>query len=59
MVLSVEGVRVSRHKDIHPEDSDDPADIGLSSEEEAEDMDEEPHIRRKYHQAVQPLPPEP
>ena len=59
MVLSVEGVRVSRHKDIHPEDSDDPADIGLSSEEEAEDMDEEPHIRRKYHQTAQPLPPEP
>ena len=59
MVLTVEGVRVSRHKDIHPEDSDDPADIGLSSEEEADGMDEEPHIRRKYHQAAQPLPPEP
>ena len=58
MVLTVEGVRVSRHKDIHPEDSDDPADIGLSSEEEADGMDEEPHIRRKYHQAAQPPPPE-
>ena len=59
MVLTVEGVRVSRHKDIHPEDSDDPADISLSSEEEADGMDEEPHIRRKYHQAAQPPPPEP
>ena len=54
MVLAVEGVRVSRHKDIHPEDSDDPMDIGLSSEEEADKMDEEPHIRRKYHHAAQP-----
>ena len=54
MVLAVEGVRVSRHKDIHPEDSDDPMDIGLSSEEEADEMDEEPHIRRKYHHAAQP-----
>ena len=59
MVLSVEGVRVSRHKDIHPEDSDDPADKGFSSEKEADGMDEEPHIRMKYHQAAQPQPPEP
>ena len=60
MVLSVEGDRVSRHKDIHPQDSDDPADIGLSSEEEADGMEEMPHIRRKYHHTGQPPPaPEP
>ena len=59
MVLSVEGVWVSRHKDIHPEDSDDPADIGLSSEEELDGMEEESHIRRKYHHTAQPPPPEP
>ena len=59
MVLSVEGVRVSRHKDIHPEDSDDPADIGLSSEEEADGLEEIPHIRRKYHHTPQPPPPNP
>ena len=58
MVLSLEGVRVSRHKDIHPEDSDDPADIGLSSEE-ADGLEEIPHIRRKYHHTPQTPPPDP
>ena len=59
VVLTVEDVRVSRHKDIHPEDSDEPGDIGLSSEEEPDGLDEQPHIRRKYHQAAQPPPPVP
>ena len=57
VVLSVESVLLSRHKDVSPEDSDDPQDIGLSSEEEAEDLPEAPHIRRKYHQAPGPAPP--
>ena len=57
VVLSVEGVLLSKHKDVSPEDSDDPQDIGLSSEEEAEDLAEAPHIRRKYHQAPGPPPP--
>ena len=50
MVLSVQDIRVSRHKDAHPEDSDGSEDIGLSSEEEAEGMEENISIARKYHQ---------
>ena len=57
IVLSVDCVLLSRHKDVSPEDSDDPQDIGLSSEEEAEDLPEAPHIRRKYHQTPGPAPP--
>ena len=57
VVLSVENVLLSRHKDVAPEDSDDPQDIGLSSEEEAEDLPEFPHVRRKYHQTPGPPPP--
>ena len=57
VILSVENVLLSRHKDVAPEDSDDPQDIGLSSEEEAEDLPELPHVRRKYHQAPGPPPP--
>ena len=57
VVLSVENVLLSRHKDVAPEDSDDPQDIGLSSEEEAEDLPELPHVRRKYHQTPGPPPP--
>ena len=50
-------ILLSRHKDVAPEDSDDPQDIGLTSEEEAEDLPELPHVRRKYHQAPGPPPP--
>ena len=57
VVLSVENILLSRHKDVVPEDSDDPQDIGLSSEEEAEDLPELPHVRRKYHQTPGPPPP--
>ena len=57
VVLEVRDVRVSRHKDIHPEDSDAPIDIGLSSEEEAEGLEENPAVARKYHQT--PAPPGP
>ena len=56
MVLSVHDIRVSRHKDAHPEDSDGPEDIGLSSEEEAEGMEENISIARKYHQGPGPAP---
>ena len=56
-VMDVRDIRLSNHKDIHPEDSEAPADIGLSSEEEAEDLDENPAIHRKYHQTPQPPPP--
>ena len=57
-------VLLSPHKDCHPEDSDDATDIGLSSEEEAEDMEDVPHIRRKYQApppapAPEPVPPQP
>ena len=52
--MDVRDLQLSNHKDLHPEDSDNPADIGLSSEEEADNLDEHPAIRRKYHQASQP-----
>ena len=56
MVLSIQDIWVSRHKDVHPEDSDGPEDIGLSSEEEAEGMEEDESIARKYHQRAGPAP---
>ena len=56
MVLNIHDIRVSRHKDAHPEDSDGPEDIGLSSEEEAEGMEENISIARKYHQGPGPAP---
>ena len=57
MVLSVQDIRLSAHKDAHPSDSEDNVDIGLSSEEEAEDLAESPHIRRKF--VPPPPPPQP
>ena len=56
MVLSIQDIRNSRHKDAHPDDSDAPEDIGLSSEEEAEGMEEDDNIARKYHQRPGPAP---
>ena len=47
-VLSVTQVALSHHKKSLPEDSDSCDDIGLSSEEEAEDLPDVPHICRKY-----------
>ena len=55
MVLSIQDIRVSSHKDAHPEDSDGPEDIGLSSEE-AGGMEEDVTIARKYHQRAGPVP---
>ena len=51
-VLGVERVHISTYKEANPNDSDDMNDIGLSSEDEAEDLPEVPTIRRKY--AAQP-----
>ena len=56
MVLTVDAVRLTLHKETHPDASDEPNDIGLSSEEEAEEMEESEYIRRKYHQQVPPPP---
>ena len=56
MVISVQDIRLSAHKDVHPSDSEDNVDIGLSSEEEAEDLAETPHIRRKF--VPPPVPPQ-
>ena len=56
MVLSIQDIRNSRHKDAHPDDSDAPEDMGLSSEEEAEGMEEDDNIARKYHQRPGPAP---
>ena len=47
-VLEVRDVRLSAHKGAHLSDSDSYTDIGLSSEEEAEELDPSPQFRRKY-----------
>ena len=57
MVISVQDIRLTAHKDVHPSDSEDNVDIGLSSEEEAEDLAESQHIRRKF--VPPPPPPQP
>ena len=41
---------------MHPSDSEDNVDIGLSSEEEAEDLPDDVHIRRKF--VPPPVPPQ-
>ena len=48
---------VSLHKEQHPDDSG--SDIGLSSEDEAEDLQENIYIGRKYTRKAAPLPPVP
>ena len=53
-VVDVRDIRLSRHKDVHPDDSEAPEDIGLSSEEEAEDLEDNPAICRKYHHSAPP-----
>ena len=57
-VLDINEVRVSAHKGEHPDDSEDYAAIGLSSEEEAEDLPDNQYIRRKF-QIPPPLPSDP
>ena len=56
-VLAIKEVRVSAHKGEHPDDSEDYAAIGLSSEEEAEDLPDNQYIRRKFQ--IPPPPPDP
>ena len=65
-VLDINEVRVSAHKGEHPDDSEDYANIGLSSEEEAEDLPDNQYIRRKFQippphpsDPVPPVPPVP
>ena len=57
-VLAIKEVRVSAHKGEHPDDSEDYAAIGLSSEEEAEDLPDNQYTRRKF-QIPPPLPSDP
>ena len=57
-VLDINEVRVSAHKGEHPDYSEDHAAIGLSSEEEAEDLPDNQYIRRKF-QIPPPLPSDP
>ena len=54
-VLDILEVRVSAHKGENPDDSEDYAAIGLSSEEEAEDLPDNEYIRRKF-QIPPPVP---
>ena len=58
-VLALRDVQLSLHKDAHNSDSEDYDDIGLSSEEEAGDLEENPAIRRKYNKPTAPPPPVP
>ena len=56
-VLEVRDVRFSVHKGAHLSDSDSYTDIGLSSEEVADELDPAPQFRRKYARpAPVPLP---
>ena len=56
-VLDIQEIRVSAHKGENPDDSEDYAAIGLSSEEEAEDLPDSEYIRRKFQ--APPPPPAP
>ena len=61
-VLEIRDVRLSVHKGAHLSDSDNYTDIGLSSEEEADEMDPDPQFRRKYDRPApvpDPVPPVP
>ena len=63
-VLEIHDVRLSIHKGAHLSDSDNYTDIGLSSEEEADELDPAPQFRRKYDRpapmpAPDPAPPAP
>ena len=58
-VLALRDVQLSLHKDAHNSDSEDYDDIGLSSEEEAGEMEDTPTIRRKYNKPTAPPPPVP
>ena len=57
-VLSVRDVWISLHKEQHPDDTASGDEIGLSSEDEADEMSEEEYIGRKYKRKA-PVPPAP
>ena len=56
-VLAVENVRISLHKEQHPDDTASGSDIGLSSENEADELSENEYIGRKYKRKSAPSPP--
>ena len=61
-VLEIRDVRLSVHKGAHLSDSDNYTDIGLSSEEEADELDPASQFRRKYDRPApvpDPVPPVP
>ena len=53
-VLKIAMVTVSLHKEAHPSDSEDYDEIGLSSEEEAEDLEPDKYVRRKFDKPAPP-----
>ena len=57
-MLDIREVRVSAYKGENPDDSEAYVDIGLSSEEEAEELPDNEYIRRKF-QVPPPPPPVP
>ena len=50
-------ITVSLFKEANPDDSETGDMIGLSSEDEAEDLSEDEYIGRKYHVKALPAPP--
>ena len=57
-VLAVRDVRISLHKEQNADDTASGDEIGLSSEDEADEMSEDEQIGRKYKRRA-PLPPVP
>ena len=55
-VLAVENVRISLHKEQHSDDTASGSDIGLSLEDEADELSENAYIGRKYRKKVTPHP---
>ena len=50
-------MHISLHKEQHPDDTASRSDIGLSSEDEADELSENEHIGRKYKRKSAPPPP--
>ena len=58
-VLDIANITVSLFKEANPDDSETGNMIGLSSEDEAEDMSENEYVARKYHVKEPEAPPPP
>ena len=56
-VLDIANITVSLFKEAHPDDSETGDMIGLSSEDEAEDLSENEYVARKYHVKKPEAPP--